>query len=84
MTPPPNNTKTVLSFQLVLDAENVVISNTTQGKIRANITGLEAGQIERIIDSITDAGPGAVEEFKRLVNVKLNEDNMLISSKKTA
>jgi len=45
-----NNGKTVLRFQLVLDAENLVISTTPQGKIRVNITGLKADQLENIID----------------------------------
>lgn len=60
-----------LRFQLVLDAENVVISTTSRGKIRANITGLEADQIEKLIDCIADAGPEAVEQFTRLMNEKL-------------
>ena len=60
-----------LRFQLILDSENVVLSLSPDEKIRANITGLEADQLENIIDCIVDAGPEAVEQFKRLMNKKL-------------
>jgi hypothetical protein len=69
-----NNDKTVLRFQLVLNAENLVISTAPQRKIRINITGLKVDQLENIIDGIADAGPEAVEEFNRLVNKKLFEN----------
>lgn len=85
MTPPSNNTKTVLRFQLVLDAENVVISTTPKGMIRANITGLKNDQLEKIIDSIADGGPEAVDKFLKLIEeklIKLQTDVVEVCSKR--
>ena len=47
-----NNTQSVLRFQLVLDAENIVIGTNSNGKIRANITGLQKNQISNIVECI--------------------------------
>ena len=85
MSPPSNNTKTVLRFQLVLDAENVVISTTPKGMIRANITGLKNDQLEKIIDSIADGGPEAVDKFLKLIEeklIKLQTDVVEVCSKR--
>jgi len=65
--PPNNNTKSVLRFQLILDAENVVIGTNSKGKIRANVTGLQKDQIDNIVECIKDAGPEAFDHLKTLV-----------------
>lgn len=64
---PQNNTKSVLRFQLVLDAENIVIGTNSKRKIRANITGIQKDQIENIVECIKDAGPEAFDYLRRLV-----------------
>ena len=60
-----NNTQSVLRFQLVLDAENIVIGTNSIGKIRANITGLQKNQISNIVECIKDAGPEAIDHLKK-------------------
>lgn len=60
--------KPKVSFQLVLDSAGILLSVTPDGKkMRANINELDASQIERIVDSIKDAGPDAFEYLKKLV-----------------
>lgn len=59
-------------FQIVIDSGNFFLSTLPGScKIRANITGVEADQIEKIVDAIIDAGPQAVDHFKRVVTEKL-------------
>jgi len=65
--PPKNNTQSVLRFQLILDAENVVIGTNSKGRIRANVTGLQIDQIDNIVECIKDAGPEAFEHLRKLV-----------------
>ncbi|WP_340106363.1 hypothetical protein [Rhodohalobacter sp. 8-1] len=65
--PSSKNTTSVLRFQLVLDAENIVIGTNSKGKIRANITGLQKNQISNIVECIKDAGPEAVDHLKILM-----------------
>ena len=65
--PPAKNTTSELRFQLLLDAENIVIGTNSQGKIRANVTGLQKSQISNIVECIKDAGPEAFDQLKTLV-----------------
>lgn len=63
-----NKDKPNISFQLILESKSILLSNTPDGKkIRANITELDAIQIEEIVYSIQDAGPEAFEYLKSLV-----------------
>ena len=60
-------TKPKVSFQLILDSKSILFSSTPDGKkLRANITELDASQIERIVEGIQDAGP---EAYNYLINL---------------
>lgn len=61
-------------FQIIIDSENLFMSQTADKKrIRTNITGIKADQIPVIVDAIIDAGPEAVEYFKKVVKEKIGE-----------
>ena len=60
-----------LRFQIILDTKNIIISTTPDGKIRANITGIELDQLGNIVDAVQDAGNEAAQYFLKLVNEKL-------------
>jgi hypothetical protein len=55
-----------------LESKSILLSNTPNGqKIRANITELDVDQIDKIVDSIKDAGPEALEYLRRKVDSAL-------------
>jgi hypothetical protein len=57
-----------VSFQIIVDAPNIFLSVTPDGKkMRANITELDSSQIKRIVEAIEDAGPEAYSYLKKLV-----------------
>jgi hypothetical protein len=60
-----------IKFQIIIDSRNIFLSTTPEGKIRANITEVEANQLSSIVDAIIDAGPEAVDYFKKLVDEKI-------------
>ncbi|MCC5908629.1 MAG: hypothetical protein JJU13_20590 [Balneolaceae bacterium] len=63
-----------IKFQIIIDSRNIFLSTTPEGKIRANITEVEANQLSRIVDAIIDAGPEAVDYFKKMVDEKIKAD----------
>lgn len=62
------------TFQLVIDSQNIFLSmSPDKKKMRANITTIEPDQLEKIVDAVIDAGPQAVELFKKIVAEKLKQ-----------
>lgn len=60
------------TFQLIIDSQNAFLSmSPDKKKIRANITAIDPDQLEKIVDAVIDAGPQAVELFKKIVGEKL-------------
>lgn len=61
-------------FQLILDTENVFLSPVPgSNKIRANITGLHAEQLDQLVNGLIDAGPSVIEEFRKKLNNALKQ-----------
>ena len=63
-----------IKFQIIIDSRNIFLSTTPEGKIRANITEVEANQLSSIVDAIIDAGPEAVDYFMKMVDEKIKAD----------
>lgn len=61
------------TFQLIIDSQNIFLSmSPDKKKMRANITAIDPDQLEKIVDAVIDAGPQAVELFKKIVEEKLS------------
>ncbi len=66
-----NRIEPSIKFQIIIDSGNFFLSTAPDGKIRANITEVEARPLARIVDAVIDAGPEAVDYFKKLIGEKL-------------
>lgn len=60
------------TFQITIDSQNIFLSMSPDKKrIRANITGIDPDQLEKIIDAVIDAGPEAMNIFKEMIGRKI-------------
>jgi hypothetical protein len=60
------------TFQIIIDSQNIFLSMSPDKKrIRANITGIDPDQLEKIVDAVIDAGPDAVNIFKEMIGKKI-------------
>lgn len=64
--------KSKFTFQLTIDSQNIFLSmGPDKNKMRAIITTIDPDQLEKIVDAVIDAGPQAVELFKKIVAEKM-------------
>jgi hypothetical protein len=71
----------LLSFQIIVDSRNFFLSpSPSGGRIRCNITGIEADQIAVIADSIIDAGPEASSLLFEALKNRLGNSALLVDS----
>jgi hypothetical protein len=67
----------LLSFQIIVDSKNFFLSpSPSGGRIRCNITGIEADQIAVIADSIIDAGPEASALLIEALKIRLSDRSL--------